>query len=265
MAAMESFKIGRTISRTTELVLQSLPTAGLYLLLLQFVSVAIQFVARPQLAAVIQANLAPGDSTAGLAMFGSGWYWILLASSTVLGSISYAGALGAILKNARDEPTSLADCLTMGLAKALPVFGLTVLWGIGVGFGMMVLLVPGIILMLMWAVSMPALVEEQIGVMASFGRSRALTKGSRWSIFVVLLVVVVGLYVALFAMLGTIIGVNSTSLAVTAAFTPTVLVFSLFTGFAFSLVISALLVSIYIETLAVRGQASSEKLMAVFK
>ncbi len=198
-------------------------------------------------------------------MFGSGWYWILLLSSFVLGSISYAGAMGGILKAARDEPTSLSDCFAMGLAKALPALGLLALWGLGVGAGMMVLLVPGIILMLMWAVSMPALVAEPIGVIASFGRSRALTKGSRWSIFVVLMVVVVALYLVLFAVVGTVIGVGSTSLAITAAFTPTVLVFSLVTGVAFSLVISALLVSIYIETLEVTGQALSGKLMTVFK
>ncbi|MGZ3280453.1 MAG: hypothetical protein ACXWKT_19050 [Caulobacteraceae bacterium] len=58
--------------------------------------------------------------------------------------------------------------------------------------GLMVLLiVPIIMLGLAWSAAMPAIVLEDCGVFASFGRSAALTRGKRWSLF--LLYFLVGL------------------------------------------------------------------------
>jgi hypothetical protein len=53
----------------------------------------------------------------------------------------------------------------------------------------MLLIVPGLILMAMFWVYTPAIVVEDVGITESFGRSRALTKGHRWGIFGLLLIV----------------------------------------------------------------------------
>jgi hypothetical protein len=48
---------------------------------------------------------------------------------------------------------------------------------------LLLLVVPVIMLGLAWSVALPALVLEDCGVFASFGRSAALTRGKRWSLF----------------------------------------------------------------------------------
>jgi hypothetical protein len=93
----------------------------------------------------------------------------------------------------------------------LPLVGLSILLGIGIAIGFVLLIVPGIILMLIWAVAVPTLVIERRGIMAAFSRSAELTKGVRLRIFALLLVIGV-IYVAIswvFNLIG--FGVYSTS------------------------------------------------------
>lgn len=64
-----------------------------------------------------------------------------------------------------------------------------VLLALSVMVGLVLFLVPGVILYFMWSVASPVLVEERCGVFGSFGESRQLTKGARWKLFGILLVV----------------------------------------------------------------------------
>lgn len=78
----------------------------------------------------------------------------------------------------------LAMVVMMFVAGILiPVFGTAIAF---VAF--MALLVPGIMLLLGVSVSVPVLIQERLGVFGSMSRSRALTKGSRWSLFGLLLI-----------------------------------------------------------------------------
>jgi hypothetical protein len=56
----------------------------------------------------------------------------------------------------------------------------------------MLLLVPGVILLVMWWVFVPAIVIEGAGITGCFGRSRELTRGRRWSVFGLILIAYVG-------------------------------------------------------------------------
>src|SRR3546814_14393610 len=47
----------------------------------------------------------------------------------------------------------------------------------------------------MWAVVAPALVEERTGVFGAFGRSRELTKGARWKVFGLELILLVAMWI----------------------------------------------------------------------
>lgn len=53
----------------------------------------------------------------------------------------------------------------------------------GIGLGMMLFLIPGLILMVSWSVTTPALVVERLGPVDAIGRSRELTRDYRWPIF----------------------------------------------------------------------------------
>src|SRR5438105_308068 len=86
---------------------------------------------------------------------------------------------------------TFAESLSAGLRVVFPLIGLSLLWAIGVGIGFILLIVPGIILLMMWSVAVPALVVEREGVFAAFSRSAQLTKGARWKIFGLSLVLLV--------------------------------------------------------------------------
>lgn len=84
----------------------------------------------------------------------------------------------------------------------LPLMAVSVLFAIGVTIGFVLLIIPGLILLVMWAVVAPVMVLERHGVFATFGRSRELVRGNGWNVFGVILivffaVVVVSLLVAL--------------------------------------------------------------------
>jgi hypothetical protein len=101
----------------------------------------------------------------------------------VLAMLVQGALVRATIAYSEGRRASFSESASAGLAVAFPLLGLAILMGLGIGFGSILLLVPGIILFVMWSVASPALVEERIGVFEAFGRSNALTKGARWKIF----------------------------------------------------------------------------------
>ncbi|WP_438801690.1 hypothetical protein, partial [Enterobacter hormaechei] len=77
----------------------------------------------------------------------------------------------------------------------LPMIAIGLIAGIGVGIGLLLLIVPGVILWLVWAVVTPAYVQEKVGILEAFGRSAELTKGARGGIFLTMLIVPLLLWV----------------------------------------------------------------------
>jgi hypothetical protein len=63
-----------------------------------------------------------------------------------------------------------------------------VIAGIMIGVGFTLVIVPGLILMTLWAVVAPVVVLERPGVLAAFGRSRELVRGDAWQTFAVVLI-----------------------------------------------------------------------------
>lgn len=262
---MDTFNIGRTLSRTFNLMMTTLGSVGLFLLIIQVVSAVIQYViSGPMLRQMAKAQGA-GDPAAGLALFSSGAYWGMLAISMLLGSFAFAGSLHGLIQTAWGKPSSLQECVSAGVAKLLPALAVYVLWSLGVGIGSVLLLVPGMILMAMWSAAMPALVGENRGVFESFGRSRELTRGSRWRIFVTLLLVVIAIYAAMFLLLGAIFGGGI--MAMTAQMNSTIwgTLIAIPLGWVFGLLINALLASIYVELVSVREGKPVTQLSSVFE
>jgi hypothetical protein len=69
--------------------------------------------------------------------------------------------------------------------------------GFALLLGFAFFIIPGVLLYLAWAVAVPALVIDGTGVFGAFGRSAFLTRGARWNIFGIGLVVLVLYYVLL--------------------------------------------------------------------
>jgi hypothetical protein len=82
----------------------------------------------------------------------------------------------------------------------LRLMGVSVLFAIGVAIGFVLLIIPGLWLLAMWAVVAPVMVVERPGVLAAFGRSRELVRGNGWAVFgVIVLVYVIVLAISLAA------------------------------------------------------------------
>jgi len=103
----------------------------------------------------------------------------LVASCVTRATVAYS----------QGERASVADCFAVAIPRLLPVFAVSILAGIGMAIGFVLLIVPGIMLACMWAVIVPVTLAERTGVIESFGRSRALTSGARWKILGVFLLV----------------------------------------------------------------------------
>ncbi len=154
------------------------------------------------------------------------------------------------------ERPSFAGCLKAGFAMLLPMIGLTILLGLGIGLGFMLLFVPGVMLYIAWSVAVPAYVQERIGVVESFGRSRALTKGSRWKIFGLLLVCWIVILILQ----------APTGLLTAAAQTPTSLSVLITTAVSIvtTMVLCTIQAAIYVELRDVKEGAAPSDLETIF-
>lgn len=118
-----------------------------------------------------------------------GWFVAMVTNSVLQAALTRA----TVTHLSGDRPV-FAQCLTIGVSMILPMIGIGLMLSLGVFLATLLLVVPGIILWLCWSVVVPAYVQEKIGVFEAFGRSMALTRGSRWRIFLTMLLVVIGLW-----------------------------------------------------------------------
>jgi hypothetical protein len=110
----------------------------------------------------------------------------------ILNTLAQAVILYGAFQAMRGRPVNLGECLKVGLSRFFPIVGLVICAYLAIWIGLILLIVPGIILGIMWYVATPVCVVEQKGPLASLGRSSELTKGHRWKIFgMVLLLIVV--------------------------------------------------------------------------
>jgi hypothetical protein len=142
----------------------------------------------------------------------TGSLWLVLAGIAVglIGQVLYTGYVVKLVQDARDG--RLDQSMGELFSAAAPYVGTLILngiiYGIAVACGFFLLVVPGLILVTIWAVVAPSIVVEDRGVGEAFGRSRELVRGNGWNVFftillTLLIVVVVSL---VFAIVGAVIG-----------------------------------------------------------
>ena len=119
----------------------------------------------------------------------------------VLQTLVQGSLVRATLAYARGERASFSQCVGSALSVVLPLIALGILMVLGIWLGLILLFVPGVMLFVMWSVASPALVAERTGVFGAFGRSRFLTKGARWKVFglEVILIVIYYVFIGAFA------------------------------------------------------------------
>jgi len=80
------------------------------------------------------------------------------------------------------EPARLRELMRVGVSSAWPLIWVTLLVALATVFGFLLLIVPGVILLVIWAVFAPVIVVEGKGLDA-LARSRELVKGNGWNVF----------------------------------------------------------------------------------
>ena len=84
----------------------------------------------------------------------------------------------------------------------LSLIAVSILAGLGIAIGLLLLIIPGLILLTLWAVVAPVTVLERPGVLAVFGRSRELVRGNGWQVFGVIV-----LFILIFIAIGIVLGI----------------------------------------------------------
>jgi hypothetical protein len=125
-----------------------------------------------------------------------GILWTLAVFVVTLGvtAASQGASVIAVSHVHLGRPASIAESFAGIKGRVLHLALIMIGYGIGIGVGLVLLLVPGIILALMWALTIPVAVLEDTGLRDSVNRSAELTKGHRGRVFVIYLLFIVLLY-----------------------------------------------------------------------
>jgi hypothetical protein len=84
---------------------------------------------------------------------------------------------------------SLGETVSAAVPYIVPVAVASIIAGIAIAIGLALIIVPGLILITIWAVIIPVIVIEQSGPLAAFGRSQRLVRGHGWHVFGTLVLV----------------------------------------------------------------------------
>jgi lipid-A-disaccharide synthase-like uncharacterized protein len=106
-------------------------------------------------------------------------------------SILYQGMVVKLVQDVQDgrRDHSVGDLIRSVEPVFWPLLTVSILIGLGVGIGFILLIIPGLILIVIWSVVAPVVVLERPGVFAAFGRSRELVRGNGWNVFAVIVLV----------------------------------------------------------------------------
>jgi hypothetical protein len=109
----------------------------------------------------------------------------LVAVLTFAVAMLYQGMVVSLVREVRDGPVhSSVGALLSSVSPVLPTLLVTaIIYGLGVGIGFIFFVVPGCILLTIWAVIAPVIVIERVGVSAAFTRSQGLVRDYGWPVF----------------------------------------------------------------------------------
>jgi hypothetical protein len=93
---------------------------------------------------------------------------------------------------------SIGDTVNAAMPYLWPVAGASILAGIAIAIGLLLIIVPGLYLITIWAVIIPVIVIERSGALSAFGRSQQLVRGHGWHVFGTLVLVYIIQYVVSF-------------------------------------------------------------------
>jgi hypothetical protein len=123
--------------------------------------------------------------------------WSLATMVIYLGVLaaSQGATVAAVSKVHLGNDTSISESFAGIKGRILYLALIMIGMGVGIGIGFILLIVPGVILALMWALTIPVAVLEDKGLRDSTSRSSELTKGGRGRIFMIYFLFLVLTYI----------------------------------------------------------------------
>ncbi|MFN3387399.1 MAG: YciC family protein [Allosphingosinicella sp.] len=176
----------------------------------------------------------------------------------IASALLQAAVVRCAIRDLGGRSCDVAESFVAALKLVLPLIGLTILSGLIVGLGLLLLIVPGIIFYVSLIVAVPVLVEERCGVIDSMKRSADLTSGSRWRIFGLII-----LYILAYGFLASAVGAAALAMGALEDLLSLALLEAV-AGTLSALLIAGMLAALYVELRTVKEGASVESLASVF-
>jgi hypothetical protein len=134
---------------------------------------------------------------------------VAVVISFALGTL-YEGMVVQLVRDVQDgrRDNTVGELFGSVSPVLLPLLAVSILAGLGIAIGFVLLIVPGLILLTWWSLVAPVTVIERPGVLAAFGRSRELVRGYGWPVFgtiVLVFLLVIAASIAA-ALIGVVLG-----------------------------------------------------------
>jgi hypothetical protein len=109
---------------------------------------------------------------------------------TLAGQAIVSGAIVELVGNVHDgrPPRSVGAVLRLGRDRVFPLVGALLFYGIGVGVGLLLFIVPGLMIAARWSLLVPVIVLEELGLAEARDRSTKLVQERTWTVLGVVLV-----------------------------------------------------------------------------
>jgi hypothetical protein len=183
---MDKLQIGTVLSKSGgEFMKNFVPIAIVSMLLLAVPTLLLQqFVIGPQ-TAKMQAAILAGNTSAVLLPTVLGLLPIIF-QLLLMSAITYC-----VVQSQAGREVSVGDMFSNGLSALAATLGITLIFFLVMIPSAFLLFIPVIVIGCIWWVAVPVAVAEKSGVLGALARSRALTKGNRWTIFGLMLLYIV--------------------------------------------------------------------------
>lgn len=189
----ERYEIGRVVSRTTQIISRHVPIFTLLSTICCFVPGifvgAARFKMTAAMAAVRAVNPVLNSARESLALqsMGTAFAFLFCALLSLFGILYLqAAVVGTVFRDL--QGSDQISPLRAAWRHILPLLGITILLCLASVCGLVLLIVPGVLIGLAFCMAVPVRVAESRGVFGAMQRSRDLTRGCRWRLFLTFLV-----------------------------------------------------------------------------
>ncbi len=252
-------EIGRVISQTFGVIGRNFVTFFLVAFVLSGVPTAV--------IGLLQASIIGDAATGGSFNPATVFYSVMGVLAAVITASVLQGALVyGTVQDLNGMRPKIGECLATGLRAFLPLLAVSILFTLAVAGGSILLIVPGIMIACAWCVAVPCLVADRTSIGGAFRRSAELTRGNRWRIFglflvVLLILLVLSVIVGVLAMIPMMSGsVDPEAMAAS----PSMIVINTVSSTLSSMLGSAGAAVLYVELRRAREGAGPQWLSEIF-